>query len=98
MTLGIRKLLVAGLLGGVLLVANIMMVAYWLDEMGVVEGAAHLCDEYITGTAIAIIVVLLVLLVNPTRERVRRLHRCPVCDHAMLGRGKYCSECGSRAT
>ena len=97
MTLGARKLIVIGLVGVVLMVANIMMVAYWLDEMGVVEGAAHLRDEYLTGTAITIIVMLLILLVKPGGERAKLLRRCPVCDHTGLGRGKYCSECGSLA-
>ena len=94
--LGIRKLVVIGLVASVFLAANIMFVAHWLDELGVIEGALHIRREFLTGTAITIIVVLLILLVKPRGEGVALLRRCPVCDHRLLGRGKYCSDCGSK--
>ena len=78
---------------------NIWLVVNWLDEQGVVHGARYVRREYLTGTALTIIVVLLVLLVKPGREAAGRsglIRRCPVCDHRLLGRAKYCSECGSR--
>ncbi len=50
--------------------------------------------EYLTGTAVTIIVVLLILLVNPRGGVLAR--RCPVCDHVLMARGKYCGECGSK--
>ena len=96
MTLSARKLMVIGLVGMVLLMANIMVVAHWLDENGIVEGAAHFRDEFLTGSAITIIVVLLILLVNPTGHAQAVTRNCPVCDHTLRGTGQYCSECGSR--
>ena len=97
MTLGIRKLIVLGLAGGIFLLANVMFVAHWLREMGAIEFATIIREEFLTGTAITIIVVLLILLVSPGKGR-GLIRRCPVCDHTLLGRGKYCSECGSKAT
>jgi len=45
---------------------------------------------------VTIIVVLLILLVNQ-KGGVRGLaRRCPVCDHMLLSRGRYCGECGSK--
>ena len=99
MTLGIRKLIVLVLVAAVFLLANVWLVVNWLDSMGVVDGARYVKREFLTGTALTIIVVLLILLVKPGRAaagRVGLLRRCPVCDHRMLGRGKYCGECGSK--
>ena len=95
MALGIRKLIILSLVGGIFLLANIMIVAHWLNEIGVIEGAAWVRKEFVTGTAITIIVVLLILLVKPRGDGSGWIRRCPVCDHRML-RGKYCSECGSK--
>ena len=96
MALGIRKLIVLSLVGGIFLVANIMLVAHWLDKIGVIEGAAAIRRDFLTGTAITVIVALLILLVKPRGEGSGWLRRCPVCDHRLLGRGKYCGECGSK--
>ena len=98
-SLGIRKLSVLILVGSIFLLANVWFVVKWLDEQGVVEGAKYLKSEYLTGTAITITLVLLVLLVKPRKEVVSNaglIRRCPVCDHVLIGRGKYCSECGSK--
>ena len=96
MALGIRKLIVLGLAGGIFLVANIMVMAHWLNEIGVIEGAGWIRWEFLTGTAITIIVALLILLVKPRGEGRSLFRHCPVCDHRLF-RGKYCSECGSKA-
>ena len=98
-SLGIRKIVVLILLGSIFLLANVWFVVKWLDEHGVVEGAKNLKSEYLTGTAITIILVLLILLVKPGKEVVSNsglIRRCPVCDHMLMGRGKYCAECGSK--
>ena len=97
--LGIRKLIVLILVGNIFLLANVWFVVKWLDEHGVVEGAKYLKSEYLTGTAITIILVLLFLLVKPGKEVVTNsgiIRRCPVCDHVLMGRGKYCAQCGSK--
>lgn len=97
MSLSLRKALVLGMVGTVFVVANIMIVAQWLGEIGAVEGALYLRREFLTGTAITMIVVLLFLLVNPNRPSLGWSRRCSVCDHGMARGTKYCSECGSRA-
>jgi len=100
MTLGIRKLIVLVLVVALFLLANAWLVVNWLDEKGVVDGARYVRKEFLTGTAITIIIVLLILLVKPGTRAVSRLglgRRCPVCDHRLLGRAVYCGDCGSKA-
>ena len=96
MTLGIRKLIVLVLVAALFLVANLIFVTNWLAEKGVIDWAKYVHREYLTGTAITIIVVLLVLLVAPRGGSSRSGKRCPVCDHTLLGGVKYCSDCGSK--
>ena len=96
MSLTIRKVIVLGLIGSILLMGNILLVASWLTEKGVVHWARDIRTEYLTGTAVTIIAVLLILLVSPRASSAGLLRRCPVCDHVLVGRGGYCSECGSR--
>ena len=98
MSLTIRKILVLGLIGMIFLTANILVVANWLAEKGVAEKASWLREEFLTGTAIAVILALLILLVSHkgSARTVGFIRRCPVCDHGLLGRGSYCSECGSK--
>ena len=96
MSLMIRKVIVLGLIGSILLLGNIVLVANWLSERGVVDWARYVRAEYLTGTAITIVVVLLILLVSPKSGALVR--RCPVCDHVLLSRGKYCGECGSKVS
>ncbi len=99
MTLGIRKTIVLVLVAAVFLLANMWLVMNWLQDKGVNDMAKHVRTEYQTGTAITIIVALLILLVKPAREAAGRaglIRRCPVCDHRLLGRGSYCGDCGSK--
>ena len=98
MTLGIRKLVVIGLIGLVVLLANVMLVAHWLDEIGAIDWAQTVRADCLTGTALTVIVALLIVLVKP--EKVSGgtstwVSRCPVCDRRLVGRVNYCSECGS---
>ena len=55
----------SGLIGSILLLSNIVLAANWLAEKGVVDWARYIRAEYLTGTAVTIIVVLLILLVSP---------------------------------
>ena len=99
MTLGIRKTIVLVLVAAIFLLANMWLVMNWLEEKGVNDMAKHIRTEYLTGTAITIIVALLILLVKPARGAAGRsglIRRCPVCDHTLVARGAYCSDCGSK--
>ena len=96
MTLGIRKLIVLVLVATLFLLANLIFVANWLAEKGVIDWAQGIRKEYLTGTAITIIVVLLILLVRPAGRLFQSARRCPVCDHGVSSAAKYCSDCGSR--
>ena len=99
MTLTIRKIIVLGLIGIVFLMAHILVVANWLAEKGLTEKANWLREEFLTGTAIAVIIALLVLLVNPRRTGSRAVgfvRRCPVCDKRLIGSSNYCAVCGSK--
>jgi len=62
----------------------------------VIDWAKNIRTEYLTGTAITIIVVLLILLVSPKTKTGGLVRRCPVCDKILVTRGDYCSECGSK--
>ncbi|MDD5133891.1 MAG: hypothetical protein PHP01_00590 [Phycisphaerae bacterium] len=97
MTLGLRKIILLMLIGSVFLMANIVLVANWLSEKGLPDFANHIRSNYLTGTAITVVVALLILLVNPGKAGTARcfIRRCPVCDRRLLGNPKYCSECGS---
>ena len=69
MTLAIRKFLVLLLIGVIFLAANIWCVAHWLERRGVVDLAREIREHYLTGTALTVIFVLLILLVKPRRSR-----------------------------
>jgi len=99
MSLGIRKIIVISLVGSVFLAGNILLVANWLAEKGIEEKANWIRHEFLTGTAIAVIIALLILLVNPKSRGSRSFgltRRCSVCDHRLMGNPNYCSDCGSK--
>jgi len=98
MSLGIRKVIVISLIGLIFLAGNILLVANWLAAKGIDQKANWLREEFLTGTAIAVIVALLILLVNPksSGKSLGFMRRCPVCDHRLIGSPHYCSDCGSK--
>jgi len=77
----------------VLVLANVWGIASWLDKAGVLDLAKYVRREYLTGTAISIIAVLLILLMPPAGQFLKR---CRVCQRLLLGTAKYCGRCGSR--
>jgi len=90
-----RKLLVAGVVLATLLLANTETIVGWLRDQGIIPLAQHIQSEYVTGTAIAVIVALMILA--PGRAAwAGGGRRCPVCDSLLLRQGRYCAECGSR--
>ena len=70
MTTVLRKLLVLGMVAMVLMLASIYEVVRWLTRLGVTDIAEHVADRYLTGTAVAVIVVM-VLLLRSDRPRRR---------------------------
>ena len=99
MSLGIRKIVVIGIIGAIFLTGNVLLIANWLSEKGVPEKANWVRENFLTGTAVTIIVVLLILLVSPKNSSkvFGFVRRCPVCDHRLIGRANYCGDCGSKA-
>jgi hypothetical protein len=99
MSLTVRKIVVLGLIGIVFLLANILVVANWIADSGIAEKAGWVRKEFLTGTAVAVICVLLILLVSPRNARGKSFsfgRRCPVCDKRLVGNVRYCGECGSK--
>jgi len=96
MSLGIRKIIVIGTIGAILLAGNVLLIANWLSEKGISEKANWLRENFLTGTAITVVIALLVLLVSPGKSRIGIGRSCPVCDKRLLGNPCYCSECGSK--
>jgi hypothetical protein len=98
MSLGIRKIIVISLVGSIFLAGNILLVANWLAESGIEQKANWIREHFLTGTAITIILVLMILLVSPGKNGSKAFSltsRCPVCDHQLIGRTNYCGGCGS---
>ncbi len=93
-----KKIIVLATLAIVLLLANTRTIACWIDRQGLIAWAQQIRTEYITGTAITVILAMFYLLDG--KEAMRRcsdfLRRCPVCDHTMSHTGRYCAACGSR--
>jgi len=97
MSLTVRKIVVLGLIGIIFLLANILVVANWISDTGISEKAGWIRREFLTGTAVAVILVLLLLLVSPKNASGKAIaRRCPVCDKRLVGDPSYCSECGSK--
>jgi hypothetical protein len=97
MTLGIRKMMVVGLVAAVFVVANALVLAHWLESSGAIGWAGWIRREFLTGTAITILVALLILLVPAGNTVAHGLFsRCSVCNGLVSRRAKYCEECGSR--
>ena len=99
MSLTVRKIVVLGSIGTIFLMANILIVANWIAESGIAEKAGWVRREFLTGTAVAVILVLLILLVSPKNAAGKAIgfaRRCPVCDKRLIGDPCYCSECGSK--
>jgi len=99
MSLTIRKIIVILLIEIIFFAANVLLVVNWLIEKGVDEKANWIRQEFLTGTTIAVILALLILLVSPKASSGRAvgfLRRCPVCDKRIIGNPNYCGECGSK--
>ena len=95
-SLGIRKVTVIALIGGIFLLANLWLMVNWLEGAGAIDWADGFLRVYLTPTALTIIVVLLILLVRPRAVSAKFIRHCPVCEHTIIGNRKYCGDCGSK--
>jgi membrane-bound acyltransferase YfiQ involved in biofilm formation len=101
MSLEIRKIIVISLIGLVFLAGNILIIANWLVESEIEQKADWIREHFLTGTAITIIFVLLILLVSPKNGSSKVfafVRKCPVCDHRLIGSPSYCGDCGSKVS
>jgi len=57
-----RKLIVLIVIASIFMISSIWTVAHWLDETGLIGWAESIRAEFLTGTALAVIVVMLYLL------------------------------------
>lgn len=94
-----RKLIVSAGLVFILSLAGLPTIVAVLDRVGLIACAQWARAEYVTGTAITVIAVLLFVL--PGRSRLPQqehlgTRQCPVCDSPLLRPGRYCPTCGSR--
>ena len=99
MTTTKRRLIVVVPIAVVLLLANFLALAEWLDGTGFIRWAQSIRAEYVTGTAITVVAVLLILLPPATDGRCRTFphnNRCFVCGESLRLGGRYCPACGSR--
>ena len=65
----IRKIIVIGLVVLIVVTSQLLYLAQWFSDKGVIDWAKNIRAEYLTGTAISIIIVLLVLLVGPKTKK-----------------------------
>jgi len=96
MSLGRKKLAVLAVMAAVLGIANVRGIAAWLEHADVIAFAQHIHREYLTGTAIAVIAVLLFLLSEPIGMAAGWIKRCRVCRRLLVRSAQYCGRCGSR--
>lgn len=94
LSLKLRKTVVLLLVAAVFLVANLIVITAWLHQVGVIGWAQGFREEFLTGTAITILVALLILIAGPGHNRDTGGSNCPVCDRSQRG-GRYCKHCGS---
>ena len=73
MTLGLRKLVVIGVIAFVFLLANFLTLTHWLSRTSIIDWAQGMRREYLTGTAITVILALLFLLASHPRIPSRPL-------------------------
>ena len=98
MKLTYRIAVVLGVMAAVLLLANTGVICGWLEQAGLIGLAQWLRREYLTGTAITVIVVILWIVAGWRHVTVVGLMKeCRVCRQTMEPHSRYCPHCGSRA-
>jgi len=91
------KIIILATVAGILTIAGLPAITAMLYRLEVIPIAQLIRTEYLTGTTLAVILALLILLPSTYGLSVaRRVDRCPVCEHRLRLRGRYCPACGSR--
>ncbi len=96
MKLSKRKLVLLLVMIAIVVLANALAIAAWLNDVHLVQAARHVRQEYLTGTAIAVVLAMLILLKEPIGNAARWIRRCSVCHRLLVGPAKYCPRCGNR--
>jgi hypothetical protein len=91
-----RKRLVIAVVAAVLILAALPTITAALDALGIIPFARAIRAEYLTGTALAVIGALLILLPRTKPEPAVGGHACTVCDAPLRPGSRYCPACGSR--
>jgi hypothetical protein len=82
---------------GVFVLSNAVAIAQWLHAAGLVDLARWVRGEFITGTAVTVVVVLLWLFVERRGSSLSIPTKlCRVCQRMIAAGGRYCPHCGSR--
>lgn len=92
-----RKLVVIGLATLIIILAGLPAITAMLDHLGVIPLAQAIRTRYLTGTAIATIIALIILV--PASYRITIVPwnvRCSVCGRRARMGSRYCAACGSR--
>jgi hypothetical protein len=70
-----KKFVVLFVIAGIFIISSIWTVAQWLEVTGIIGWAEHIRAEFLTGTAIAVIAVMLYLLPGPRRAETQPHYR-----------------------
>jgi len=97
MTLRVRKCIVVCSLIGIFLLPMSFWWSSRLQRVGLIDLARWIRRDYLTGTALAVIAVLLWLLPERDTCTAGPGKPCRVCDRRIVVGGRYCPHCGSRA-
>jgi hypothetical protein len=93
-----RKLIVLIVVVAVMILAGLPAITGALVRLGVVGLAANLRAEYLTGTAVAVIAALLILLPRQVVVGIwffAAARTCRVCGTRVERVARYCPQCGS---
>lgn len=99
MNLRLRKIIIIVMIAAVFITANVMVIARWLEDNGIPLIAQKIREDFLTGTAITVIIALLILLIGPGSTRSAGFAAaayCPVCRAGIAADDRYCRSCGSR--
>lgn len=99
MSFRLRKCVIVSAITVTLLIANTSAIACWLEAIGAVAYARGIRQEYLTGTAIVVILAMVFLNFGGMSRPWRCFHRrCSVCRELAAKPSRYCPQCGSRIT